>query len=115
MSRYGSDDGADCSINGTEANRPQVSDRFRNLLGGPRVQVCKWDAGELKNWLTVIEKVWGKTRNSGARFQGREGSRKNSGKNPTHTHTWNRGVGRVEEQPENWEKKEEASIKAGVL
>lgn len=83
MSRSGSDDGADCSINGTEKNGPQVSDRFRNLLGGPRVQVCKEDSREFKNWLTVIEKVRGKTRNSVARFQG---SRKNSGKNP-HTYT----------------------------
>lgn len=56
MNAYGSDDGTDCSLNGSELNQPPVLDKFRGLLGGPRVQVYKGDLGELKNWITAIEK-----------------------------------------------------------
>lgn len=61
-----------------------MSVKFRGLLGGSRVQVYKVDAGELKNWLTTIEKVRKETKNRGARVQDREECRKNKGKNPPH-------------------------------
>lgn len=50
------DDETNFSINGSEVNRPQVSDKFKGLLEGPRVQVYKGDPGELKNWIIAIEK-----------------------------------------------------------
>lgn len=56
MSEYGSDDGANCSIKGSEVNGPQASDRFRNLSGVLRVQVYIGNSGELKNWTTETEK-----------------------------------------------------------
>lgn len=37
-------------------NRPQVSDKFKNLLGRPRVPVYKRDSGALKNRLAAIGK-----------------------------------------------------------
>lgn len=60
-----------------------VSDKFRGLLKGPRLKVYNGDPAELKNWLTTIEKVWEKTKNSGSGVRDREGSRKNRGKETT--------------------------------
>lgn len=58
MSEYGSDDGADRSIIGSVANGPQVSDKFRGLLGGSSLQVYKGNPSEFfkKIWITLIEK-----------------------------------------------------------
>lgn len=46
MSKYGSGDGGNRSIIGSVANRPQVSDKFRGLLGGPSLQVYKGNPSE---------------------------------------------------------------------
>lgn len=56
ISEYWSDDSADRSIDGNEANKPQVSAKFKKLLGRPWVQKYKGDPGELKNRLTAIGK-----------------------------------------------------------